>query len=84
VRLFMVPGMNHCLGLAYSSSYKVDFDLPGAAKLWKQTGKAPEQIVVTTTVKGEAPRRRLVCAYPKVSQYKEKGDTADPSNFVCR
>ena len=53
-------------------------------KQWKQTGKAPEQIVVTTTVKGEAPRRRLVCAYPKVSQYNGKGDTAEPSNFVCR
>ena len=84
IRLFMVPGMNHCLGQDFASSYRVDFDLPGSAKQWKQTGKAPETIVVTTTNKGEAPRRRLVCAYPTVSQYKGKGDTGDPANFSCK
>jgi feruloyl esterase len=84
IRLFMVPGMNHCLGLDYSSTYKVDFDLPGAAKQWKQSGKAPEEIVVTTTRMGQPSRRRLVCAYPRVSQYKGKGDTGDPANFFCK
>ena len=84
VRLFMVPGMNHCLAMDTTSTYRVDFDLPAAAMQWKQTGKAPEDIVVTTTVKGEAPRRRLVCAYPKVSQYKGAGDTSDPANFSCK
>ncbi|HUK32525.1 MAG TPA: tannase/feruloyl esterase family alpha/beta hydrolase [Vicinamibacterales bacterium] len=84
VRLFMVPGMHHCLGLDYPSTYRVDFDLPSAAKHWKQTGSAPDEIVVTTTRAGQPPRRRLVCAYPKVSHYQGKGDTADPTNFVCK
>src|SRR5262249_31445108 len=84
IRLFMVPGMHHCLGLDYPSTYRVDFDLPGAAKQWKQTGKGPDEIVVSTTRKGEPARKRLVCAYPKVSQYKGRGDTGDPSNFTCR
>jgi feruloyl esterase len=84
VRLFMVPGMHHCLGLEYASTYRVDFDLPGAVKQWKETGKAPDQIIVTTTSKGEAPRQRLVCAYPRVAQYKGKDDTAAPANFTCR
>jgi feruloyl esterase len=53
-------------------------------KQWKDTGKAPDQIVVTTTVKGEAPRQRLVCAYPRVAQYNGKGDAAAPGNFTCR
>ncbi len=83
MRLFMVPGMHHCFGLEVPSTYKVDFDLPGAVTAWKATGKAPDQIVVTTTRKGEPPRRRLVCAYPKVSQYTGRGDTGDPSNFSC-
>jgi feruloyl esterase len=83
VRLFMVPGMHHCLGLDYPSTYKVDFDLPGAVKRWKATGKAPDDIVVSTTRKGQALRRRLVCAYPKVSQYKGNGSVDDPSNFSC-
>lgn len=84
VRLFMVPGMHHCLGLEYPKNYRVDFDLPGAAKQWKQTGNAPEQIVVTTTWKGETPKKRLVCAYPNVAQYKGRGATDDPANFTCK
>jgi feruloyl esterase len=84
VRLFMVPGMHHCVGVEYASTYKVDFDLPGALRQWKATGKAPEEIVVTTTRKGEDPRRRLVCAYPRVSKYNGHGDTRDPASFSCR
>jgi feruloyl esterase len=83
VRLFMVPGMHHCLGLEYPSTYRVDFDLLGAAKQWKQTGAAPEQIIVTTTRKGEPARPRLVCAYPKISLYKGRGAVDDPANFTC-
>jgi tannase/feruloyl esterase len=84
VRLFMVPGMHHCLGLDYPSTYRVDFDLPGTLKQWKSTNKAPDEIIVTTTRKDQAPRRRLVCAYPKVSAYKGSGPVDDPSNFTCK
>jgi len=84
IRLFMVPGMHHCVGLDYPSTYKVDFDLPGAVRQWKATDKAPDQIIVTTMRKGDSPRRRLVCAYPKVSQYKGSGAVDDPSNFTCK
>jgi len=84
IRLFMVPGMHHCLGLDYPSTYKVDFDLPGAVRQWKATDRAPDEIIVTTTRKGDAPRRRVVCAYPKVSQYKGSGAVDDPSNFACK
>jgi len=48
----------------------------------KASGKAPDQIVVST--KGKEERKRLVCAYPNVSQYKGSGSTNDPMNFVCR
>jgi feruloyl esterase len=89
VRLFMVPGMDHCLGNGYGPNaqyptiYSVDFDAVGYLKTWKTTGKAPEQIVVTTKGK-DSTRQRLVCAYPKVSRYKGSGSTDDPANFVCR
>jgi feruloyl esterase len=83
VRLFMVPGMHHCLGLDYPSTYTVNFDLPGALRQWKDTNKAPEQIIVRTTRTGEPTHRRLVCAYPTVSRYKGSGDVDDPANFTC-
>jgi feruloyl esterase len=88
VRLFMVPGMDHCLGDAYGPNaqfptvYAVDFDPIGALKQWKATGKAPDQIIVTT--KAQSERKRLVCAYPNVSQYKGTGSTDDPANFSCK
>jgi tannase/feruloyl esterase len=88
VRLFMVPGMDHCLGDGYGpnaqfpTDYSVAFDPIAAMKQWKATGKAPDQIIVTT--KGNEERKRLVCAYPNVSQYKGTGSTSDPGNFFCK
>jgi feruloyl esterase len=88
VRLFMVPGMDHCFGDAYGPDkrwptiYATYFDTVGTLKQWKTSGKAPDTIVVTTKGK-EGERKRLVCAYPQVSQYKGSGSTDDPANFVC-
>jgi feruloyl esterase len=84
IRLFMVPGMNHCLDLAYDSTYTVRFDPLAALRTWKQTGRAPDEIVVTTQQKGQPARPRKVCAYPTVSQYGGTGSVDDPKNFVCR
>jgi feruloyl esterase len=84
VRLFMVPGLDHCLGESYPTAPTVNFDVVGALKKWKATGKAPDQIVVTESGNGRPDRRRLVCAYPQVSQYKGSGATDDPSSFVCK
>jgi feruloyl esterase len=83
VRLFMVPGMHHCFGGTFPGAYQVDFDPVQAVKSWKTSGKAPDQIVVTTSGAGWPTRKRLVCAYPSVSKYKGSGDTADPANFSC-
>jgi feruloyl esterase len=88
VRLFMVPGMDHCLGDSYGpdaqypTNYSVNFDPVGLLKQWKTTGQAPDHIVVTT--KGKEERKRLVCAYPRVAGYKGTGSTDDPANFSCK
>jgi feruloyl esterase len=84
VRLFMIPGMDHCLGESYPTAPTVDFDVVGALKQWKATGKAPDHIIVAESGNGKPDRRRLVCAYPRISQYKGSGDTGDPGNFVCK
>jgi len=88
VRLFMVPGMDHCLGDGYGpnarfpTDYSVEFDPNAAMKQWKATGEAPDRIIVST--KGKEERNRLVCAYPNVAQYKGTGSTSDPMNFFCK
>jgi len=84
VRLFVVPGMHHCFGETHPGSYKVDFDAVAAVRQWKTTGRAPEQIVVSTSGEGWPARRRFVCPYPQVSKYKGGGSTDDPANFTCQ
>jgi feruloyl esterase len=84
VRLFMIPGMDHCLGESYPTAPTVDFDVVGALKQWKAAGKAPDQIIVAESGNGKPDRKRLVCAYPRISQYKGSGNTGDPGNFVCK
>jgi len=84
VRLFMVPGMHHCLGEKFETNPTTDFDSVSVLKAWKATGRVPDRIVVTQTSKDGAPSRRLVCAYPQLAYYSGKGDTGDPGNYVCR
>ena len=82
IRLFMVPGMDHCFSPTYTPVHNAD--LVGVLRTWKQTGKAPYTLIVTRSEEGKPDRRRLVCAYPRVSRYKGSGSTDDPAHFSCR
>ena len=84
VRLFMVPGMHHCLGEEFPANATTDFDAVAAVKAWKAGGPAPEQIVVTQTEKDGTKSKRMVCSYPRVAHYNGKGDPQDMRNFTCR
>jgi feruloyl esterase len=82
IRLFMVPGMGHCMGRTGAEAF--DFDSLKAVQDWKLTGKAPDQIVVTRYQNGKEVGKRLVCAYPQVASYKGSGDPNDAANFTCK
>jgi hypothetical protein len=84
VRLFMVPGMHHCLAEEFPANATTDFDAVAAVKAWKAGGPAPEQIVVTQTEKDGSKSKRLVCAYPRIAHYNGKGNPQDMANFSCR
>ena len=63
VRLFMVPGMGHCPGTNGAENYDV-----GTFKIltnWKQSGKAPGELIATRYQGGKEVGRRLVCSYPR-------------------
>jgi feruloyl esterase len=83
VRLFMVPGMDHCLGAEYATAPTVNFEVPVLLKQWKTNGKAPNEIVVTYSAKGKPDRKHLVCAFPQVAQYKGTGGADDPAAWSC-
>lgn len=80
VRLFMVPGMQHCVGGPGASS----FDGLAALEAWVEDGVAPEKIIASHVVNGVVQRTRPLCPYPKVAVYVGKGSTNEAENFVCK
>ena len=80
VRLFMVPGMNHCRGGDGTDT----FDAVAALDQWVVRAKAPDQILASHSTKGVVDKTRPLCPYPEVAKYKGTGDTKDAVNFTCK
>lgn len=80
VRLFAVPGMNHCQGGPSTDQ----FDGFGALVAWVEKGSAPERIVATAGPASPWPNReRPLCLYPAIAQYAGNGDREKAENFAC-
>jgi feruloyl esterase len=80
VRLFMVPGMNHCGG---GEGPNV-FNMVGTLERWVENGKAPDQVLASHLTGGKVDRTRPLCPYPRTAQYLGTGDPNDAANFVCK
>jgi feruloyl esterase len=93
VRLYMVPGMQHCEGGPGPDSFgqvgNLNFDDPShsvdaALVRWVEKGKAPGEIIASKSGKGEKEEMtRPLCPYPDATKYKGTGDTKEAGNFVC-
>jgi feruloyl esterase len=79
VRLFMVPGMNHCTGGEGPNT----FDMVVALEQWVERQKPPSRILASHTTGGKTDRTRPLCAYPQTAHYRGKGDINDAENFRC-
>jgi feruloyl esterase len=82
MRFFMVPGMGHGLGTAGAENFYVD--TLALIEQWKQTGQAPDQLVVSHYKDGKEVGQRLVCQYPQIAFYKGSGNPENPTSFECR
>jgi tannase/feruloyl esterase len=94
VRLYMVPGMQHCDDGPGTDSFgqvgKLTFDdsthsVDAALEQWVEKGVAPATIIASKYAgegKEHAKMTRPLCAYPLSARYKG-GDTNDAANFVC-
>lgn len=80
VRLFMVPGMNHCGGGTGTDQ----FDAVAALDRWIAEDSPPASLAAERRVNGETVRSRPLCPYPSVATYDGAGSTDDASNFSCR
>ena len=80
IRLFMIPGMNHCQGGDGTDK----FDGIAALAQWVENGKAPAQILASHQTAGKVDKTRPLCPYPQTAAYKGTGSTDDAANFVCK
>jgi feruloyl esterase len=80
VRLFMVPGMGHCLGGEGLDA----FDKVSVMEQWAEQGKLPTQITAAHRTADKVDRTRPLCPYPQVARYNGTGNIDDASNFTCR
>ncbi len=81
MRFFMVPGMGHGPGTIGPDN--VNFDALTLIEQWRQTGKAPDALIVDHFKDGTRVGARLVCQYPSVAYYKGSGDPESPASFEC-
>ena len=79
-RLFMAPGMSHCVGGEGPSA----FDMVGALEQWVEHGKAPDRILASHSTNGIVDRTRPLCPYPQVAVYNGTGSTDEAANFACK
>ena len=96
LRLFMVPGMQHCGGGpgpdVFGQGGVTPVDDPQhnmylALEQWVEKGAAPST-VIASKLASPAPgsavtETRPLCAYPQVAKYKGSGDTNDAASFAC-
>jgi feruloyl esterase len=80
VRLFLVPGMQHC----GSGPGATAFDGVAALEKWVEDGVAPTRIIASHVAEGMVERTRPLCPYPQAAVYVGKGSTSDAANFVCK
>ena len=83
LRFFMVPGMGHGPGTGGAENF--DFDALSLIEQWRESGAAPDELIVAHYKDGQRVGARLVCQYPRVAFYRGGGQNPEsPSSFECR
>lgn len=70
VRLFMMPGQQHCTG---------SFDMVQHLEDWVERGLAPDRVIVS-----DGASSHPSCPWPQTAHYNGSGETTDAANFTCR
>jgi feruloyl esterase len=97
VRLYMVPGMQHCAGgpgpsyfgqFGGSPSADPQHDIQLALEQWVEKGVPPAEIITTKFANEPGGQRQVrmtrpLCPYPQLAAYKGSGDPNDAANFTC-
>src|SRR5207247_7943581 len=79
LRLFMVPGMGHCIGGPGPDS----FDMVPALEAWVERGTPPQLVLASKILDGRVTRTRPLCPFPQQARYKGTGSLDEAANFSC-
>lgn len=97
-RLFMVPGLQHCVGGPGANQFGASFLAPvsgdpshnifKALQAWVEQGVAPEQ-VIATKYRNDDPAQgvkftRPLCPYPKKAVYRGSGIETSADSYRCQ
>jgi len=80
LRLFMVPGMEHCGG----GPGPDQVNWMAALERWRESGIAPDRLIASRVSDNRVNMTRPICSYPAVAQYNGVGSTNDAANFACK
>ncbi len=95
VRLYMIPGMQHCDNGPGADSFgqvgQLTFDDPqhsvdAALEQWVEKGTAPATIIASKYGADDQHHTKMtrpLCAYPQAAKYKGSGDSNDAASFTC-
>jgi feruloyl esterase len=94
MRLYMVPGMQHCAGGPGADSFgqitpagDPRGDLYQALEQWVEKGTAPDKLIATKYLSDDRAKSvkftRPLCAYPQSVKYKGTGSADDAASFEC-
>ena len=87
VRLYLVPGMQHCGGGPGPNTFgqfgvadgDARHNIDSALEQWVEKGTAPAEIVASGN-----GRTRPLCPYPQTAHYKGSGSPDDAASFSCK
>jgi tannase/feruloyl esterase len=83
LRLFMVPGFDHCGIQSEPGVTETGIDPLTALEDWVEKGKPPESLLmIKKDADGKIQWTRPVCSYPQVAKY-TGGDVKDAASFAC-
>jgi hypothetical protein len=93
LRLYMVPGMEHCVGgpgaaafgqLGIPTSQGPKYGVFDALVDWVEKDIPAKDVIATKYAPdNKVMMTRPLCPYPAVAKYKGSGDTNDAANFAC-
>ena len=79
IRLFMLPGMDHCQGGPGPN----EWDKLAPLVEWVENGKAPDYVVAAHRTDGRVDNQRKICPFPQKAVYSgPEGGQNNPANWV--